>query len=695
VASKRPVTKEDLWTLKTLHGGSLSPDGGNFVFSARSVRKDHKGYDSHLYVAGTRDGGLRQFTNGKKGDSGALYSPGGTLIAFMSKRGHYPGIHILPTGGGEARTLVEKDGGFGDLSFSPDGRRILCTFCPNDPIEKPEAGSGAAAQSAKKGPRAQKTPQNQQSQATQAADPDAPPPKREPPLYRHIDRLLYRGDGMGFYPLAEPQVWIFDVITGEGTQITTGKRGAAHPAFSPDGRWVAFVRNTRPDPDLEPERSDLFVVSARGGRPRLVPTPPGPVACPRFSPDGRRIAYIGHDDVQNPWYEQPRVWVVPVDGRGRARCLARRFDQPAYDATITDIVGGPGVLPPHWSPDGRWVYFMSSRHGSTGLYRVRARGGEPELLTPDRMHLQSVCVAADCRTAAGIVSTPTMPPEAFVFDLRTGVARRLTTLNKAWTDEIEVRRPQRVVVRSTEKTRVEAWLLTPPGFNARRKYPAILEIHGGPQTQYGYSFFHEMQLLAARGFVVMYSNPRGSQGYGRAFAEAIKGDWGNRDFADVLAVTDYLESLPYVNGKRIGVTGGSYGGYMTNWVLGHTRRFKAAVTQRSVVDFVPFFGSSDIGFRFHHTLGAYPWEDPEAYRRQSPLTYAKNIRTPLLILHNEGDLRCNIEQAENLFATLKILGRKVEFVRFPGEPHGLSRGGRPDRRVARLEKIVTWFERHL
>jgi len=668
VAKKRPVTKEDLWTLKSLQGGSLSPGGESFVFAVKSVRQDHKGYDSHLYVAGLRDGTLRQFTYGKKGDSGAIFSPGGTLIAFVSKRGNHPGIHLLPTGGGEARVLVEKDGGFADLSFSPDGRKILCTFTPNDPIEKPAAAP---------------------------TDPDAPPPKREPPVFRHIDRLAYRLDGLGFFPQAEPQVWIFDVITGAGTQITSGKRGAAQPAFSPDGRWVAFARNVSRDPDREPERGDLFVVSAAGGRPRLVPTPPGPVGYPRFSPDGRRIAYLGHDDLEDPWYEQLRVWVVPADGRGQARCVARRFDQTAYDTTITDIVGGPGMIAPHWSPDGRWLFFMSSRHGSTGLYRVPARGGAPELVTPDRSHLQSVCVAADGRMAAGIVSTPTMPPEAFAFDLRKGEARQLTTLNQGWTDEIEVRRPRRVVVRSTEKTRVEAWILTPPGFNPRRKYPAVLEIHGGPQTQYGYSFFHEMQVLAARGFVVMYSNPRGSQGYGRAFAEAIKGDWGNRDYADVMAVTDHLAGLPYVNAKRIGVTGGSYGGYMTNWVVGHTRRFKAAVTQRSVVDFVPFFGSSDIGFRFHRTLGAYPWEDPEAYRRQSPLTYARNIRTPLLILHNEGDLRCNIEQAENLFATLKVLGRKVEFVRFPGEPHGLSRGGRPDRRVARLEQIVGWFERHL
>ncbi len=676
-AAKRPVTKEDLLDLKFPRAGDLTAEADRYVFSAQTVRADKKGYDAHLYLITLEDGQVRRFTYGKKSDAAPAFSPDGSLIAFTSKRGHHPGIHLIPADGGEARPLVEKDGAFADLSFSPDGRFLLCTFRPNDPLPGAEPSGGAPGS---------KPP---------SSDPDAPPPKREPPVYRHVRRLFYRLDGTGFLPQEEPQVWIYDIATGEGRQITSGKRGASEPAFSPDGKRIAFVRNMRPDPDREMERLDLFVVSARGGRPRLIPTPPGPIYNPRFSPDGKRIAYLGHDDIEDPWYEPLRVWVVDADGRGRARCLAPRFDQPAYDTTITDTGGGSGTLPPHWSRDGRWLYFMSSAGGSTGLYRVRARGGTPELLTPERIHLQTVSVSADGRRAVGIVSTPTLPPEVFSFDLEAGDWQRLTTLNTSWADRLQIQRPKRMRVTSTEGTRVEAWILKPPGFRSRRKYPAILEIHGGPQTQYGYSFFHEMQVLAAQGYVVAYANPRGSQGYGRAFAEAIKGDWGNRDFADVMAVTDAVAALPYVDDKRLGITGGSYGGYMTNWAVGHTRRFKAAVTQRSVVDLVPFFGSSDVGFAFHHTFGAHPWVDLESYRRQSPITYARKIRTPLLIIHSENDLRCNIEQAENLFATLKTLRRTTELVRFPGEPHGLSRGGRPDRRVARLEKILEWFERYL
>lgn len=659
---KRPITAEDLITLPGVRAGALSADGSAYVFPVQTAKEDRKGYNAHLYVVETQTGVLRQFTHGKKSDGGPIFSPDGRLIALLSKRGEHPGIHLLPTDGGEARPLVEKDGQFADLSFSPDGMKILCTFTPNDPLPKGKDGK---------------------------------PAKREPPVYRHIDRLHYRADGMGFLPQAEPQIWIYEIATGEGRQLTKGKRGAIQPAFSPDGRRIVYLANRRPDPDLEIDLLDIHVMPASGGRARIIATPPGITYSPRFSPDGKWIAYLGHDDLTAQWYEPPRVWVVPADGRGRARCLCPTFDQPAYDATISDTAGGGGDLAPYWAPNGKSIYFLSSAKGSSGIYRVAFRGGRPVQVTPRRINIQSAAISQDARLAVCLVSTTTMPPEIFAYDLRTGTGRRLTKLTRAWAAPLDIQKPEHVRIRSTEKTVFDAWILKPPRFSPRKRYPAIVEVHGGPMTQYGYTFFHEMQLLAAKGYVVFYSNPRGSQGYGRAFAEAIRGDWGNRDFADIMAGTDYLESLPYVDARRIGITGGSYGGYMTNWAVGQTRRYKAAVTQRSVVHLRPFFGSSDIGYLFDHTFGAYPWEDLEGYERQSPLSHAKKIRTPLLIIHSENDLRCGIEQAENLFAMLKILKRRVEFVRFPGESHGLSRGGRPDRRLARLEKILAWFERYL
>jgi dipeptidyl aminopeptidase/acylaminoacyl peptidase len=267
--------------------------------------------------------------------------------------------------------------------------------------------------------------------------------------------------------------------------------------------------------------------------------------------------------------------------------------------------------------------------------------------------------------------------------------------NKSLFSEIAFSVPKSVWFRSYDGHRVQGWIMKPYNFRKGRKYPAIVEVHGGPRAQYGNVLFHEMQYLAAKGYVVFYCNPRGSQGYGEAHAKAIVGDWGGPDYEDVMAGTDILCELPYVDPKRIGITGGSYGGYMTNWVVGHTKRFRAAVTQRSVVNLISFFGSSDMGWDLNEEFLALPWTKFEELKRMSPITYAHKIRTPLLIIHSENDLRCPIEQAEQLFVYLKYLGRKVEFVRFPEEPHGLSRGGRPDRRMARLQFISDWFDRYL
>jgi dipeptidyl aminopeptidase/acylaminoacyl peptidase len=259
---------------------------------------------------------------------------------------------------------------------------------------------------------------------------------------------------------------------------------------------------------------------------------------------------------------------------------------------------------------------------------------------------------------------------------------------------IDVADPEPFSVRSGS-VHVHGWLLKPPGFNPRRKYPAIIEIHGGPQVQYGCAFFHELQCLAAAGYVVVYANPRGGSGYGLKFMSAIRGRWGGLDYQDVMRVANWLFARPFVDKRRVGVTGGSYGGYMTNWLIGHTNRFAAAVTQRSVVNIESIIGTSDYGYQLGEELGGWPWKNVERLRRQSPLTFVKNIKTPLLIIHSEQDLRCAIEQAEQLFMSLRLLGREVEFVRFEGECHELSRGGRPQNRAERLRRILGWFEKHL
>jgi dipeptidyl aminopeptidase/acylaminoacyl peptidase len=269
-----------------------------------------------------------------------------------------------------------------------------------------------------------------------------------------------------------------------------------------------------------------------------------------------------------------------------------------------------------------------------------------------------------------------------------------TKLNTFLKTEIQAGRTREIWFKSFDGTDVQGWLALPPNFKPTKRYPSILEIHGGPKAQYGFTFFHEMQYLATKGYVVFYTNPRGGSGRGETWSNAIKGGWGDLDYKDCMAAADWLEKQRFIHPKKMCVTGGSYGGYMTNWIIGHTNRFKAAVTQRSVVNLTSFMGSSDIGFDLYHEFDGWPWTNRENYDKCSPITYYKKVKTPVLIIHSENDLRCPIEQAEQMFVMLKALGKKVEMVRFPEEPHGLSRHGRPDRRIARLNWIVKWFDKY-
>jgi dipeptidyl aminopeptidase/acylaminoacyl peptidase len=277
-----------------------------------------------------------------------------------------------------------------------------------------------------------------------------------------------------------------------------------------------------------------------------------------------------------------------------------------------------------------------------------------------------------------------------------GELHRITGFNNALFGELNVSTPEYMPYSGADNWPIDGWILRPPDFDPTRKYPMLVQIHGGPNTQYGYGFMHEMQMLAGAGYVVLYTNPRGSAGYGRDFALAVRGEWAVKDSLDIMAGVDTLLQKGYIDEQRLGVIGGSYGGFMTSWLVGHSDRFAAAVSDRAVNDRISFFGSSDIGSEFTiNDMEVAPWDDPERYRRMSPITYVKNIHTPLLIIHSESDLRCNIEQGEQMFAALKYMGREVLFVRFEGQSHGLSRGGHPKLRLERLRHIRSWFEQHI
>jgi dipeptidyl aminopeptidase/acylaminoacyl peptidase len=657
---KRKISAEDLLKLKFVESATISPEETEIALTVKTIAEDKKKYYSHIYMVSTDGGNLRQYTFGEVSDSHPVFSPDGRWLAFTSKRGDKKGLYIMPRHGGEPRLLVEKDGSISQMSFSPDSKRILCIFRQADEVPKDKSG------------------------------------KKEPPVFRHITRLFYKMDNYGFFPKEEGQIWTFDIADGKGTQLTKGGRGKDSPAYSPDGRWIAFVMNIQRNQDTDSDLQDLFVMSSRGGKPRRIPTPLGPLAMPKFSPDGKHLAYLGHANPNDSWgVTNYHVWKVPVRG-GQAVDLIKKLDRSAWDLTISDMAEGHEGALLHWAPDGRYLYFMLSDAGSTHLYRVTASGSKVEPVVTGKVHVMAASLDGDVSKAALVMANHTMPAEVFVSDLsKRGKLQRLTNFNKALTDEVQIVKPEEVIFRGSDGYPIHGWIMKPPEFSARKKYPSILEVHGGPRVQYGNTFFHEFQYLAAQGYVVYFSNIRGGQGYGEKHADTITNAWGTVDFDDCMAFSDYMELQPYIDKKKMGVTGGSYGGYMTNWIVTHTNRFKAAVTQRSVVNIASMFGSSDVGFNISKEIFGTPQTNPDGYREMSPITFVKNVRTPLLISHSEQDLRCPIEQAEQLFIALKMLGRTVEFLRFPEEPHGLSRCGRPDRRLARLEWFLKWFDRYL
>jgi acylaminoacyl-peptidase len=415
---------------------------------------------------------------------------------------------------------------------------------------------------------------------------------------------------------------------------------------------------------------------------------------PSISPDGAWIAYYGQEG-DGLWYKNVGLWVLPFDGSAPPRNLTEKFDLHVSAHTINDI-GNPETMPPTWSKDNQLIYFPVTQHGKS-LVKSISRDGENLQSVID---LEAVCSSfsldRDQKRMAYFFGKMDDPGQAAVLDLSTEKANVQTKTNLSWLRNTDLGKTETVWIKGADGDDLQGWILTPPGFDPEKKYPSILEIHGGPLTQYGYFFMHEFYYLAANGYVVHFSNPRGGRGYGEEHARAIWGDWGGADYRDIMTWTDYISDLPYIDPDRMGVTGGSYGGYMTLWIIGHTERFKAAVTQRCVSNIISMWGSSDFNWVFQQELEAGPpFEDLQKFWDMSPMKYMGNVKTPTLVIHSENDLRCPIEQGEQAFVALQRIGVESEMVRFPDEFHGLSRSGRTDRRIVRLNHILRWFDKYL
>jgi dipeptidyl aminopeptidase/acylaminoacyl peptidase len=653
----RMMTADDLYNLKMASDAQISPDGSLVVFVKTWLNKEKNDYRSSLYLVSTDGGDEHRLTSADCQDSFPRWSPDGSSIAFISTRSEKPQVFLLSMRGGEAAQLTTLDEGVSAFAWSPDGSTLAVVS--KSESEKSEKGEDESKSDVV-----------------------------------HITSIRYKANGVpGFLDEKRNHIWCVSVPTGDARQVTSGDFDDASPSWLPGGNEIAFASD-RSDHREYGRDKQIWVVNARGGEPRRIAGDENDTfSNPSVAPDGTTVAFTGHRDAQAGGSRVTRIWTTPVSGEG-LNCLTEGLDRSTSDSTAADFSGksNPGLV---WIEDGNALLTQVSDQGNVHVYRV-STSGEVDLVIGGERRILDFSVSGSKITYA--VSDPLNPADLFVCDLDGSNERKLTSLNSEFLDGVTLSEPEsfRVPSHNDDGWDVHGWIMRPPNAAADAKYPMVLQIHGGPHGMYGNSFFHEFQTLAAAGYVVVYSNPRGSEGYGEEFCSCTRARWGEADMPDVMAIVDYaIENAP-VDPNRLGVTGGSYGGYLTNWIIGHTDRFAAAITDRCVSDFYSMYGTSDIGYSFlEYEAGGTPWDSRELYIKYSPITYVEQMHTPLLIVHSEQDYRCPIEQAEQLFISLKRLGRTVEFVRFPNENHELSRSGQPKHRIQRIEFNLDWWSRYL
>ncbi|HEX6525578.1 MAG TPA: S9 family peptidase [Streptosporangiaceae bacterium] len=662
----------DIGRVRQLSDPRVSPDGSMVAFTVTDPDLDGNRYARRVWLVPARGTGAgpRPFT-GPGSEQLPRWSPDGRRLAFaVTGDDGRSQVCVLPVAdGGERLVVCRTEAPVTELEWAPDGHALAFAARDPDPARYGRDGE-------------------------QRRDKDMPP--------RRIGGLLYRFNQAGWTVDRPARVF---VVAADGSAparaVTPGPFEAAGLSWSPDSRTLAFTsaRHEQRDLDLA---VDLWVVPADGsGAPVRVAGGGPSYSQPSWSADGTRLAcYVNSTPLQSPRHSQ----VAVIDtASGKEQVLTASLDRNCAPH------GTP--IPPVWVGDR--LLFAVEDHGNVHLYLVSADGAEPPVLLAGGERWISDWHWAG-GTLAFVVASPVSAGELSARDVAAGepatgarpaAERALTALTRPFAESVGLASPQRFTARSADGSEVECWAIAPAGAAGGQRYPTLLNVHGGPFTQYGNRFVDDFQLQAAAGFGVLYCNPRGSAGYSEQWGRAIRGPeceqdpgtgWGAADYADVLACADTAcELFSWVDPGRLGILGGSYGGFMTSWAIGHTSRFRAACSERACNNLLTMEHSADIPGFIRSYVGPDHLANPGAYLRQSPVSYVRDMTTPLLIIHSEDDLRCPISQAEELFVALRLLGRNPAMYRFPGENHELSRSGAPRHRVSRAELILAWFRQHL
>lgn len=681
----RAIAEKDLFDFVWVANPQLSPDGTRVAFVRVNVDEKRTGYETSIWVVSTSGGESPvRMTNGKH-DAQPRWSPDSKRIAFVrggekdeTGKPKPSQIAMLSLAGGEAWIITDLRKGATGPVWSPDSKHIA--FLSSTTLEDLE-----------------KARHNKD-----AAEPKQPEPESGHESDVHvISRAVYRSNDAGYLdPKRHEHIWIVEVpaTSDEPTkpvQLTSGNFDERELVWSRDNSRIYFLTERIDEPYYELPTTDIYSVPSGGGSLEKLATVPMGIYNLVLSPDGHKFAFHGSLTQPVRSYSQPDLWVMDAGPKAQPKNLTAD-----YDFDMGSSVGGDNVAPRggngrtlYWSPDGRWLFDCVEKRGQTPLVRVDSESGSVTEITQGDQAVLDFSITPDARATVALVSTPVAIGDLFTVSAN-GAQTRITDLNRKLWSQLNLTPPEELNYTSFDGKRIQGWIQKPPDFDPNKKYPLILNIHGGPHAAYGWVFDHEFQWMAARGYVVLYVNPRGSTSYGQDFGNIIQFHYPGDDYRDLMIGVDEVLKRGYIDPKKLAVTGGSGGGVLTDWTITHTNRFAAAVSQRDISNWASWWYTADFTLFQPHWFQAPPFEDPQDYANRSAITFVKNIHTPVLFVLGESDYRTPQDSGgEQLFRALKFLKRPTAMVVFPRETHELSRSGEPWHRIERLDHIVGWFDK--
>jgi dipeptidyl aminopeptidase/acylaminoacyl peptidase len=650
-STPRPITIDDYFQIHAVHDPQLSPDAKFLLYTVTTAQLKEDKNEDRIWMISTAGGDAAPLTAEGVSSTHPRWSPDGKFIAFLSERAESKTqVWLLNRQGGEAQRLTETPQGVEDFTWSPDGRRLVLGLRDPSP-EELEAAKEAKLK----------------DHATEAKE------KKKTAKPWVIDRLQFKFDEIGYLDRRRTHLYLFDLAAKSMTQVTSGDYDDSEPAWSPDGKLLAFTSNrSKPDPDLN-YNSDIWVVAtdntSKGAELTQVTTNPGADTTPAWSPDGKWITYSTQLDPKLFDYATKHIAVSPAHG-GEARVLTLALDR----VSIT----------PRFSPDSKFIYFIADDDGTQNVCRVPVGGGEITRPVAGRLMVNDYSLAKTGDVVAQI-ATIDRPDE--LFSASDGKLTQLTHTNDALMSQLKLTHGEYVHFKSKDGTLISGYLYKPLDYVPGKKYPTLLRPHGGPVWAYYAEFDHLPQLYAANGYAVLFPNPRGSTGYGEKHAQAIYADWGNKDFQDDMAMVDYAVEQGIADPEKLGVGGWSYGGISTDFIIAQTTRFKAAISGAGSALFSSFYGHDHYQKDYEIELG-HPWENKATWEKVSPFYKVANITTPALFMGGDIDWNVPILGGEQMFQALKRLGRPTELVVYPGEYHEFKT---PSHIKDRLERYLAWY----